>query len=130
MTGYWRYFSGRLVILIATIFISVTVVFFVPRLAPGDPLNAIMIQLRRAGSNRGASSLIEAYRRMFGMDQSIGEQYISFLRELFRGNLGYSISNFPSQVSELIAPAIPWTLGLLTVTTILSWVLGSVIGAV
>ncbi len=130
MTGYWRYISGRLVILIATVFISVTVVFFVPRLAPGDPLNSIMIQLSRAGSNRGAASLIDEYRRMFGMDRSVGEQYISFLRELLRGNLGYSISNFPSQVSELIAPAIPWTVGLLTVTTILSWVVGSVIGAV
>ena len=130
MAGYGRYILGRLGILLATIFISVTVVFFVPRLAPGDPLNAIMIQLRRAGSNRGASALIEEYRRMFGMDQSLWDQYVSFLRELVRGNLGYSISNFPSQVSELIAPALPWTIGLLTVTTILSWLIGSVIGAV
>ncbi len=130
MTGYPRYIFGRLVILIVTVFISVTVVFFVPRLAPGDPLNSIMIQLRRAGSNRGAASLIDEYRRMFGMDRSVWEQYLSFLRELARGNLGYSISNFPSQVSDLLAPAVPWTIGLLTVTTILSWVVGSVIGAV
>jgi peptide/nickel transport system permease protein len=130
MTGYWRYIAGRLVILVATIFISITVVFFVPRLAPGDPLNAIMTELARAGSNRGAPELIEQYRHMFGMDRSIWEQYLSFLRELVRGDLGYSISSFPSQVSELIGMALPWTIGLLTITTILSWILGSVIGAV
>jgi peptide/nickel transport system permease protein len=130
MTGYWRYLSGRLIILFATIFISITVVFFVPRLVPGDPLNSIMTELSRAGSNRGATELIEEYRRMFGMDRSIWEQYISFLRELFRGNLGYSITSFPSQVADLIGPALPWTIGLLTITTLISWVLGSVIGAV
>jgi peptide/nickel transport system permease protein len=130
MKAYWRYLSGRIVLLLVTVFISITVVFFVPRLVPGDPLNSIMIELSRAGSNRGASELIEEYRRIFGMDRSLGEQYISFIRELLQGNLGYSISNFPSQVSDLIRASLPWTVGLLTITTIVSWILGSVIGAV
>lgn len=130
MKAYWRYLSGRIVLLIATVLISITVVFFVPRLVPGDPLNSIMIELSRAGSNRGASELIEEYRRMFGMDRSVWEQYISFIRELLRGNLGYSIANFPSQVSDLIRVSLPWTIGLLTITTIISWIAGSVIGAV
>lgn len=130
MKAYWRYISGRIVLLIVTVFISITVVFFVPRLVPGDPLNSIMIELSRAGSNRGASELIEEYRHMFGMDRSVWEQYISFIRELLRGNLGYSIANFPSQVSDLIRVSLPWTIGLLTITTIVSWIIGSVIGAV
>jgi peptide/nickel transport system permease protein len=111
MKAYWRYLSGRIVLLLVTVFISITVVFFVPRLVPGDPLNSIMIELSRAGSNRGASELIEEYRRIFGMDRSVWEQYISFIRELLRGNLGYSISNFPSQVSDLIRASLPWTSG-------------------
>jgi peptide/nickel transport system permease protein len=102
----------------------------VPRLVPGDPLNTILTELSRAGSNSGSPELIEEYRRMFGMDRSIWEQYVSFLRELLRGNLGYSISSFPSQVTDLIRFALPWTIGLLTITTVLSWVLGTVIGAV
>src|SRR5690606_15732034 len=52
------------------------------------------------------------------------------IRELLRGNLGYSIANFPSQVSDLIRVSLPWTIGLLTITTIVSWIIGSVIGAV
>src|SRR5215216_6595226 len=130
MTGYWRYLAGRLVILFLTVFISITVVFIVPRLVPGDPLNAILIELSRAGSNRGAPELIEEYRRIFGLDQSLWEQYISFLRELLQGNLGYSITSFPSQVSDLLRLAVPWTVGLLTITTLLSWIFGSIIGAV
>lgn len=130
MQAYWRYLSGRIVLLLVAVFISITVVFFVPRLVPGDPLNSIMIELSRAGSNRGASELIEEYRHIFGMDRSLGEQYVSFIRELLRGNLGYSISNFPSQVSELIRASLPWTVGLLTITTIISWILGSVLGGV
>src|SRR5258706_3772660 len=130
MKGYWRYISWRLVVLFATIFISVTVVFFVPRMVPGDPMNTILTELSRAGSNSGSAQLIEEYRRIFGMDRSIWEQYLSFLRELLRGNLGYSITSYPTLVSERIGLALPWTIGLLTITTFVSWVVGSVIGAV
>ena len=130
MASYLRYLAERLVIFVATIFISVTVVFFVPRLVPGDPLGAIFINLASVGGSLGAADLVEEYRRLFGLDKSLWEQYISFLRELARGNLGYSISSFPSQVSDLLRSSLPWTIGLLTVTTLISWVLGSLVGAV
>jgi len=130
MLAYLRYLSERFVTLVATIFISVTIVFFVPRLVPGDPLGAVFLKLAAIGGSLGATELVEEYTRMFGLDKSLWEQYVSFLRELARGNLGYSISSFPSQVSELLGAALPWTIGLLTVTTLLSWILGSLIGAV
>lgn len=130
MSAYLRYLSERFVIFVATIFISVSVVFFVPRLVPGDPLGAVFINLASVGGSLGATELVEEYTRRFGLDKSLWEQYISYLRELARGNLGYSISSFPSLVSDLIRSALPWTIGLLTVTTIISWILGSVIGAV
>jgi len=130
MVGYLRYLAERFVLLVVTVVISVTIVFFVPRLVPGDPLGALFIKLAGVGGRVGGVEMIEEYRRLFGLDKSLGEQYVSFLRELVRGNLGYSISSFPSQVSDLLRAALPWTIGLLTVTTILSWLLGSIIGAV
>lgn len=130
MVAYLRYLGERLVILVATVFISITVVFFVPRLVPGDPLGAIFLKLAAMGGSLGATDLIDEYKRIFGLDQSLWVQYLNFLRELVRGNLGYSISSFPSHVGELLRAALPWTIGLLTVTTLVSWVLGSVIGAV
>ena len=130
MLAYLRYLSERFVIFVATIFISITIVFFVPRLVPGHPLLAVFSRLAAVGGSLNAPELIEEYNQLFGLDKSLGTQYVSFLRELARGNLGYSISSFPSHVSDLLRPALPWTIGLLTLTTLISWVLGSLIGAV
>ena len=130
MLAYLRYLSGRLALWAITIFVSITVVFFVPRLVPGNPLAAIFVKLTAVGGRVGAEQLVEQYRRIFGLDRPLWEQYVSFLRELLRGNLGYSVGSFPSEVTDLLRVALPWTIGLLTVTTILSWILGSLAGAV
>lgn len=130
MLGYLRYFGQRFALLLITIFISITIVFFVPRLVPGDPLGAILLNMASVGGSMGAGALVEEYRQIFGLDQSLWQQYVSFLRELARGNLGYSIGSFPSRVTTLLGYALPWTIGLLTITTLVSWVLGSIIGAV
>jgi peptide/nickel transport system permease protein len=130
MSVYLRYLSERFVIFLATIFISITVVFFVPRLVPGHPLLAVFDRMADVGGSLNAPELIEEYNRLFGLDKSLWEQYVSFLRELLRGNLGYSIGSFPSHVSDMLRSAVPWTIGLLTLTTLTSWVLGSLIGAV
>ncbi|MCZ7543884.1 MAG: ABC transporter permease [Anaerolineae bacterium] len=82
------------------------------------------------GGSAGIPELVAEYKRMFGLDQPLGAQYISFWREFLQGNLGYSISIFPSKVTDIIGLALPWTIGLLSLTTIISWILGSVIGAV
>ncbi|MBM3133960.1 MAG: ABC transporter permease [Chloroflexi bacterium] len=130
MTSYLRYLAGRALLWLVTIVVAVTVVFVVPRLVPGDPMDAMLQRLAAAGGAINAPELIAQYREMFGLDRSISEQYVSFLRELARGNFGYSINNFPSNVTDIVIPAIPWTIGLLSVTTIFSWTLGSLIGAI
>ena len=130
MLTYLRYFGARALLWLVTIFVAVSVVFVVPRLVPGDPMDAMLGRLAAAGASLNAPELIAQYRKLFGLDRSIGEQYVSFLRELARGNFGYSINNFPSNVTDIVIPALPWTLGLLTVTTIFSWTLGSLIGAI
>jgi peptide/nickel transport system permease protein len=122
------YLVERVVIFFLTVFVSVSVVFFVPRLLPGDPLGGVFLKLSSVGATVGPA-LVEDYRQRFGLDDSMGEQYVSYLRELARGNLGYSISSFPTRVSFLIRQAVPWTVGLLGVTTLISWLLGSLLGA-
>jgi peptide/nickel transport system permease protein len=129
VTGYLRYFAERLLIFVLTIYISLTVVFFVPRLVPGDPLAAISLKLAQVGGNFGRRDLIEAYMQRFGLDKSLPEQYLAYLGQLAQGDLGYSIAAFPTRVSELIAQSLLWTVGLLTVTTVISWLIGSLIGA-
>ncbi len=130
MTGYLQHVGERLIIFVATIVISVTIVFFTPRLVPGDPLGAVSLKLAQVGGNLGGKALIEEYTRRFGLDKSPAEQYVAYLRQLAQGDLGYSISVFPSTVGDLLKGAIPWTVGLLFVTTLISWTLGSIIGGV
>lgn len=131
MGAFWGYLAERVVIFVATVVISVTVVFFVPRLVPGDPLGALLANMASAGGGGSSSeALVAEYRQRFGLDESIGAQYLSYLRELAQGNLGYSIAIFPTRVSTLLGNAIPWTVGLLGVTTLTSWVLGSLLGAI
>lgn len=125
-----RYILERLAIFAATVFVSITIVFFMPRLVPGDPLGAVMSRLSSVGGSMSGQELIQEYRRRFGLDKSLMEQYLSFLSQLARGDLGYSILSFPSRVTELIANAVPWTIGLLSLTTIISWVLGTLVGAI
>src|SRR5918994_598017 len=131
MGVFWRYFLERLAIFVATIFISITIVFFMPRLVPGDPLGAVMSRLASVGGGMSSGQeIIEEYRRRFGLDKSLMEQYVSYLSQLSQGDLGYSIASFPSHVTDLIRTSLPWTIGLLSLTTLISWVLGTLVGAI
>ncbi|MBV9172344.1 MAG: ABC transporter permease [Chloroflexi bacterium] len=126
--SYWRHLAERLLIFVATVIVSVTVVFFAPRLVPGDPLGGVALKLAQVGGNLGGQAIVAEYTRRFGLDKSLPEQYVSFLRQLAQGDLGYSILVFPTTVGDLIKQAIPWSVGLLLVTTLISWTLGSIIG--
>ena len=128
--SYLKHLAERLLIFIATVFISVTVVFFAPRMVPGDPLGALSLKLAQVGGNLGGKALVEEYSRRFGLDKSPAEQYVAYLRQLAQGDLGYSIAVFPTTVGDLVKQAIPWSVGLLLVTTLISWTLGSIIGGI
>jgi len=124
-----KYLVERLVIFTLTILVSITVIFLVPRLTPGDPMSVVIARLSEMGGLRGAAPMVEEYKRIFGLDKGLLDQYVSYVREVIRGNLGYSIVHFPATVSNLILQAIPWTIGLLGTTTILSWIIGTLLGA-
>ena len=66
---------------------------------------------------------------MFGMDGSLWTQYKRYVGQLLKGNLGLSMAFFPTPVEQLIARALPWTLGLLSVTVLFSWIIGNALGA-
>jgi peptide/nickel transport system permease protein len=114
---------------IISIFIVVTIIFLVIRLIPGNPIAVIIGQLSLLGTRIGGQELVESYKRMFGLEGDTLTQYVAYLRETFRGNFGYSIMAFPSTVSELIIRALPWSAGLLLVSVILSWSVGTILGA-
>lgn len=124
-----RYLTERAIIFVSTIVISMTVVFLLPRLAPGDPLGEIFVRMSRVGASASSQALVEDYQQRFGLNKSLPEQYWAYVEQLAQGDLGYSITNFPTRVSDKVRDALPWTIGLLTLTTLISWTLGTLLGA-
>lgn len=126
-----RYIGRRLIAYLLTVFIAISANFFIPRLIPGDPISALLAQMAQHGEIvSGGTEIIEAYKEQFGLNGSWFEQYVRYLWSLFRGDLGPSIMAFPTTVQELLFTAIPWTMGLLLVATVISWILGNLLGAV
>ncbi len=126
-----RYLLKRIVTYLITLVLAFTVVFLISHLAPGDPIGAILTQMSLRGQQiPDGAKLVEAYRKMFGLEGSLFHQYLSYIVQALQGNFGLSLAFFPTPVMQLIGRALPWTIGLLTVTVILSWILGNLIGGI
>jgi len=125
-----KYVLTRIGIFLLTIWVAATINFVAPRLAPGDPIQSIIGRMEREGARvEDSAKMVEAYRKMFGIDQPIYIQYFKYLAAMARLEMGYSLSFFPSKVTDIIRHAFPYTLGLLSVTTLVTFVLGILFGA-
>ncbi len=118
----------RLGFFAVTLWAAMTVNFFLPRLMPGDPAIAMLARFH----GRLSGQALHAMEVAFGADtgQSLGGQYFSYLTNSFRGDFGRSLTFFPETVSQVVLQALPWTLALVGVTTVIAFVLGTLIGMV
>jgi peptide/nickel transport system permease protein len=73
--------------------------------------------------------MVKEYDQKFGLDKPLWVQYLNYLGQMSHLDLGYSITNYPKTVNELMSVALPWTIGLLTLTTLLSFLIGTFLGA-
>src|SRR5512133_2273913 len=88
-----------------------------------------MMRARGSTLEPGAmDGIIHDLTEMYGLQGSWIDQYWAFWGRLIRGDFGVSFFQFPTRVNQLIATAMPWTLGLLLTTTLISWILGNIIG--
>ena len=127
-----EYFLKRVFQFFVVVFLAATINFFFPRLSGQDPIRQKLIQLQSQGvsvSSEEAAGLIEVYNAKFGLDKPVWQQYLNYLGNMARFDLGYSISEYPSTVSSIIRRAIPWTVGLLLTATVISFSVGTIIGA-
>lgn len=126
-----RYLIPRIGQYFMVIFLGVTLTFIIPRLSPNDPVEQQVSQIMMSGSQVSPDAiqhLREALTEMYGLSGSTWQQYLAFWGRLFRGDLGPSLSTFPTPVTRLIATSLPWTLGLLMTAAILSWIIGNLLG--
>ena len=132
MSAYsWRFVLRRFGLLVLVVWTAVTLNFLIPKLTPRNPLREKLLeQASRSGYiEEGFDEMVAAYEAKFGLDQPLWKQYIRYIGDIARGDLGYSIANYPKTVVELVGQALPWTLALLTVATIIAFLLGTLLGA-
>jgi peptide/nickel transport system permease protein len=122
-----RYFARKLCIYLVTFFVAVTIDWAIPRFMPGDPIERLLSRMQAQPS--ASEALTGYYTKAFGFDVPIWKQYLNFWAALFHGDLGLSIANFPTSVSELILGALPYTLALLVPAILLSFWAGNKVGA-
>lgn len=126
-----RYLIPRLLQYFLVIFLGITIVFFIPRFAPTNPVQRTISELRSRGTYLNPADvdqMVEDLTRLYGLEGSWTEQYFDFWKRLFSGDFGISFFQFPTPVIDLIKTALPWTVGLLLFTTVISWVIGNIIG--
>jgi peptide/nickel transport system permease protein len=123
-----RFALRRLGFFALTLWTCLTLNFLLPRLMPGNPALAMMAKFHGRLTGQALKALEIAYG--VNSHQSLPSQYVHYLQNMATGNLGTSLSFFPESVSTVVFSAIPWTLGLVGVTTLLAFILGTLIGIV
>ena len=125
-----NYLVRRLLVFALTVWVAATLIFIIPRLAPGDPIGAMIARMsRQEGFVENADLIIEAWRKRFGLDDPLHVQYFRFIGNTLRMDLGYSLANFPSKVTDLVARRLPWTIGLVGIATAIFFTVGNLCGA-
>ena len=120
-----KYFLRKLTWLLLAVFSAIVVNFVLPRLMPGDPATVLIHQL--GNLDPAAESAIRA---AFGgqSDMSLLQQFWLYFTNLLRGDLGLSVSHYPAPVLTVLGKSVPWTVGLVGLATVISFVLGTLLG--
>lgn len=122
------YLLRRLGFFFVTLWVAMTINFFLPRLMPGNPAEAMMARFHGKLSGQA----LHAIEVAFGVSThaSIVTQYFDYLGDSVTGHFGTSLTFFPSSVLSVVEGALPWTLGLVGVTTIIAFIVGTMIGII
>ena len=126
------YFLKRVGQFFLVAFLAATINFFFPRLTGQDPIQQKLSQLELQGvsvTDEDSKGLVETYNAKFGLDKPLWRQYLTYLGDMTRLDFGQSISSYPATVLSLIGEAMPWTIGLLLTATLMSFTLGTLVGA-
>ncbi len=131
MKGYRKYFLNKLGWFLITFVFAFVLNFTLPRLMPGDPVRAIVSRLAQGMSNAtGVQAIYQQYADLFGTNKPMLEQFFIYMRNVVRGDFGFSFSQYPRTVADVISSSIWWTIGLQFPAIIVGWLIGNALGAV
>jgi peptide/nickel transport system permease protein len=128
--GYRRYFQSKLLWFLVTAVFAFILNFILPRLMPGDPVAAIVSRLAQNMSNAtGAQAIYKQFTDLFGTNKPMLDQFVIYTRNVMQGDFGYSFSQYPRLVSDVIGSSVWWTICLQFPAIIVGWIIGNTLGA-
>src|SRR5436853_582412 len=125
-----RWFARRLAFYVFALWVALTISFLLPRLMPGSPIGGILQHLSpsQISANPG---IIKAYETLLGgSNNSIWQDYVTYLHRIMHFNFGISTSNYPAPVSTVVGRTLPYSIFLVGVAFLLSFVVGTGIGMI
>jgi len=131
MHGFLIYLAKRFGQFVFVVVTGITLAFLISHFSPVDPIEQTVSLLTGFGNTdpRAVELLRQSLRELYGTGGSLFDQYVLFWSRVVRGDFGPSLSAFPTPVMTVIGRALPWTVGLLTLSTVIAWVLGNLFGA-
>ena len=130
MKGYRKYFLNKLLWFFITLACAFLLNFILPRLMPGDPVAAIVARMAQGMSNStGVQAIYQQYTELFGTNKPMLEQFFIYMRNVVRGDFGFSFSQYPRTVADVLSASIWWTICLQFPAIIVGWFIGNTLGA-
>ena len=130
MKGYRKYFLNKIVWFLVTLVAAFLLNFILPRMMPGDPVAAIVARMAQGQSNAtGVQAIYKQYTELFGTNKPMLEQFFIYMRNVLRGDFGFSFSQYPRTVADVIRSSIWWTVCLQFPAIIVGWLIGNTLGA-
>ncbi len=130
MKGYRKYFLNKLGWFLITFVFAFILNFLLPRLMPGDPVAAIVARFAQGMSNAtGVQAIYQQYVELFGTNRPLYEQFFIYVRNVVRGDFGFSFSQYPRTVAAVLGASIWWTICLQFPAIIVGWLIGNTLGA-
>lgn len=130
MKGYRRYFLNKLGWFLITFVCAFLLNFILPRLMPGDPVAAIVARMAQGQSNAtGVQAIYKQYTELFGTNKPMLEQFFIYMRNVAHGDFGFSFSQYPRTVANVLKSSIWWTVCLQFPAIIIGWLIGNTLGA-
>jgi peptide/nickel transport system permease protein len=125
-----RHVIRRILFYIFAVWVAITIDFFIPRLAPGDPVAALVGKMSTKGYV--TPQMQQTLSAMFGLNTNdpLWLQYFKYLDNLLHGNFGNSIQYFPTPVMTIIGQDIGWSIMLGGVAVVISFILGCLLGII
>ncbi len=136
------YVARRIAVFFLIVWLAASLNFLLPHTANVNPVRQRLARLQAFGVASGVTATrasgeekslfeetVKTWERKFGLDQPLWKQYVRYMGDIARFDLGFSIVNFPASVLRMILQALPWTVMVIGLATIFSFILGSMLGA-